>query len=348
MLKTEYRSVIKFLFKEGQSPAEIKKRLDDVYGDCAPSYATVKNWVKEFRLGRESVEDVPHEGRPVEVLTPETINLIEQEALSDRRLKIREIAERLDLSKSTVHRALHDHLHMKKISARWVPKLLSAVQKQERVRCANAFLELCSGKESKIINSIVTGDKTMVLYYDPESKRESMEWRYKGEEPPRKAKVSKSTQQIMATIFWDCEGILLIDFKERNTVNGIYYASLLHRLRQEIKEKRRGKLARGVLLLQDNAPVHTAAIAKGAVRDCGFTEIEHPPYSPDMAPCDYFLFSALKKDLRGRKFKTDDELQSAVLEHFEGKPPEYFYKGLQLLITRCEKCITVNGDYIEK
>jgi hypothetical protein len=58
--------------------------------------------VKEFQLGRESVEYVPHEGRPVEVLTPETINLIEQEALSDRRLKIREIAERLDLSKGTV------------------------------------------------------------------------------------------------------------------------------------------------------------------------------------------------------------------------------------------------------
>jgi DNA-binding NarL/FixJ family response regulator len=89
----------------------MKKRLDDVYGDCAPSYATVK----EFQLGRESVEDVPHEGRPVEVLTPETINIIEQEALSDRRLKIREIAERLDLSKGTVHRAFLDHLHIKKI-----------------------------------------------------------------------------------------------------------------------------------------------------------------------------------------------------------------------------------------
>jgi transposase len=121
------------LFKEGQSTTEIKKRLDNVYGDSASSYPTAKDWVKEFRLGRESVEDVQHEGRPVEVLIRETINLIEQEVLSNRRLKIREIAERLDLFKSTAHRVLHDHFHIKKISARWVPKLLSAVQKQERV-----------------------------------------------------------------------------------------------------------------------------------------------------------------------------------------------------------------------
>jgi hypothetical protein len=79
-----------------------------------------RDWVKEFRLGRELVEDVQNEGRPVEVLTSETINLFEQ-ALSDRRLKIREIA------KSTVHRALYNHLHMKKNSARWVSKLFSVV-----------------------------------------------------------------------------------------------------------------------------------------------------------------------------------------------------------------------------
>jgi hypothetical protein len=84
-----------------------------------------------------------------------------------------------------------------KISPRWVPKFLSAVQKQKRVRRANAFLELCSGKETKItIDSIVTGDETIVLYYKPESKLESMEWRYTGEAPTKKGKVSKSTQKL--------------------------------------------------------------------------------------------------------------------------------------------------------
>ena len=60
----------------------------------------------------------------------------------------------------------------------------------------------------------------MVLNYDPESKRESMEWCRRGEPPPRKAR-SPSTKKIMATIFWNSQGILMVDFKERNTtVNG--------------------------------------------------------------------------------------------------------------------------------
>jgi len=83
----------------------------------------------------------------------------------------------------------------------------------------------------------------MVLYCDPLSKRELMEWCKPGEAPLRKAKVTHSAKKIMATIFWDCRGILLIDFKERNTtVNTAYYASLLHKLCDTIKEKRRGML----------------------------------------------------------------------------------------------------------
>jgi len=349
MSKIEYRAVIKFLSKEGLAPAAIKQRLDGVYGKASPSYSTVKEWAKQFRLGRESVEDEPREGRPVEVVTEENIRRIEEELLSDRRLKLKEISVRLEISKTTVIRIIHEHLHMKKVSARWVPKLLSSIQKEHRSTCCQKILELCRGNQKQVLESIVTGDETMVLYYDPLSKRESMEWRKPGEAPPRKAKVTKSTKKIMATIFWDCRGILLIDFKERNTtVNAAYYASLLHKLRDAIKEKRRGMLSRGVRLLHDNAPVHTAAVAKAAVKECGFEEIEHPPYSPDLAPCDYYLFSKLKKDLRGRKFDEEEEVKAAVMEHFADKEPEYFLKGIELLVHRCEKCVEVKGDYIEK
>lgn len=109
----------------------------------------------------------------------------------------------------------------------------------------------------------------------------------------------------------------MIDYEERNrTVTGTYYASLLHQLRDAIKKKRRGKLSRGVLLLHDNAPVHTAVISKAAVKECNFTELPHPPYSTDLAPSDYYLFSKLKSGLRGRKFSNDNEVIAAVEEHF--------------------------------
>jgi hypothetical protein len=58
-------------------------------------------------------------------------------------------------------------------------------------------------------------------------------------------------------------------------------------------------LSCGVHLLHDYTPVHMAAVAKAAVKECGFREIEYPSYSPDLAPSDYYLFSKLKKDLQG-------------------------------------------------
>jgi len=184
----------------------------------------------------------------------------------------------------------------------------------------------------------------MVLYCDPLSKRESMEWRKPGDALPRKAKVTQSTKNIMATIFWDCRGILLNDFKERNTiVNATYFASLLHKLCDAIKERRRGMLSRVVRLLYDNVPVHTAAVAKSAVKECGVDEIKHPPYSPDLAPSDCYLFSKLKKDLQGKKFD-DDDVKTAVMEHFADKEPEYFLKGIELLVHKCEKCVEIKGD----
>ena len=130
-------------------------------------------------------------------------------------------------------------------------------------------------------------------------------------------------------------------------MNAAYYASLLHKLRDAIK-KRRGMLSRGVLLLHDNAPVHTAAVAKAAVKECGFEEIEHPPYSPDLALHDYYLFSKLKKDLRGKKFDGDEEVKTAVMEHFTDKEPEYILKGIELLAHRRENYVEIKGDYIGK
>ena len=93
----------------------------------------------------------------------------------------------------------------------------------------------------------------------------------------------------------------------------------MDRLRESIKEKRRGKLAKGVLLLHDNAPAHTARVAQAAIRNCGFEQLSHPPYSPDLAPSDYYLFGHLKKELRGKRFADDNELKSATEHWLESK-----------------------------
>jgi len=83
------------------------------------------------------------------------------------------------------------------------------------------------------------------------------------------------------------------------TVTGAYYANELRELREALKSKRRGKLRRGVLLLHDNAPAHTAGVATSVAAECGYELLPHPPYSPDLAPSDFYLFPLLKEHLRG-------------------------------------------------
>ncbi|GBP68017.1 Mariner Mos1 transposase [Eumeta japonica] len=162
-------------------------------------------------------------------------------------------------------------------------------------------------------------------------------------------KVQKSASKLMATIFWDSEGVLLIDYLPKGTtMNGQYYANILAQAREDVVQKRRGKLSRGVLFLQDNASVHTARVSRQALKDTGFSEIDHPPHNPDLTLSDYFLFSNLKKELRGRRFVDDNQMKMAVESHFDCKEKEYFLGGLKALYTRCEKCISLERDNIEK
>ena len=118
--------------------------------------------------------------------------------------------------------------------------------------------------------------------------------------PPKKFKRASSTGKAMASIFWDSQGVIMIYYLQQGrTINGAYYAAELRHLRQEIARKRRGKLTRGVLLLQDNASARTSQVAMTAATECGFQVLPHPPYSTDMAPSDFYLFPKLKSNLCG-------------------------------------------------
>ena len=91
----------------------------------------------------------------------------------------------------------------------------------------------------------------------------------------------------MASIFWDNQELIMNDYLEQGrTLKGAYNAGILRRLRQEIARKRLGKLTRGVLLLQDNAPVYTSQVTMTAAPECGFEILPHPLYFLDMAPSD--------------------------------------------------------------
>ena len=97
-------------------------------------------------------------------------------------------------------------------------------------------------------------DETWAHYYHPENKTQSRQLVGPGSPRPKKFKTQPSAGKVMATIFLDAKGIIILDvLPKRNTITEVYYANLLDQLRTAIHEKRRGKLSKGVLLQQDNA-----------------------------------------------------------------------------------------------
>jgi len=113
-----------------------------VYGDSSPLFSTIKKWAAEFKRGHTSLEDDPREGRPKSATTtPEIIEQVHGMVLDDRRMKVREIAETIDISKECVGYILHEELGMKKLCARWVPRLLTADQKCTRMKISVKCLE---------------------------------------------------------------------------------------------------------------------------------------------------------------------------------------------------------------
>jgi len=103
--------------------------------------------------------------------------------------------------------------------------------------------------------------------------------------------VQKSAGKILASIFWDQDGILFIDYLSKGqTINAVYYLSLLVQMKDIWKEKCKVKVTKGVLFLHDNAPAHRALATQKKLAYLGLQRPDHLPYSPDLAPSDYHLF----------------------------------------------------------
>ncbi|XP_037919773.1 uncharacterized protein LOC119657091 [Hermetia illucens] len=130
MEKEQYPSVIRLMFLEGKSPSEIKEHLDPVYGDSAPAMAAIKNWFNELQRGRTSVFDESRASVPKTATTEDNMRKIQDLVLTDRRRKIRAIAEAVGISKGCMSHILHEILCMRNLSARWVPRLLTPDNKR--------------------------------------------------------------------------------------------------------------------------------------------------------------------------------------------------------------------------
>lgn len=207
-----FRGAIQHFHMKGWNATQVKLELDSVHGDSAPSYSAVRYWINEFKRGRTSIKDEPSSGRPKTATTEENVRKVHRIVMNDRRVKVREIADELKISPERVFSILRDSLGMKKLNAKWLPHRLSVDEKLNRVLLSEQNLAKLNSNPTDFFRRFVTVDETWVHYYTPESKQACHQWTGRGEAPPTRVKTSKSAGKVMATVFWDQHGIILIDY----------------------------------------------------------------------------------------------------------------------------------------
>jgi histone-lysine N-methyltransferase SETMAR len=154
-----------------------------------------------------------------------------------------------------------------------------------------------------------------------------------------------SEGKVMASVFWDTEDIFFIDYLEKGKTIIREYSNLLTRLDVKIDEPRFGKKK---IFYQDNAPAHKSVMPMGKLRDLHYVLLEHPPYSPDLAPFDFFLFPKLKLFLTGQHFSPNQEAIAAAEGYFADLTKNRYRDVIIALEHHWNKCISLKGDYVEK
>ena len=141
--------------------------ISTAFGPSSVSYDTVRRWKKKFESGVESIKNAPKSGRPKSASRKEIVSKIKEIMEGDARFTVRDIARKVGISLSTVHLILKKHLRVRKISARWVPHLLTDEQKRQRVKVAKKLLQMFPKYDKKQFANVVTGDEIWVHYFEP-------------------------------------------------------------------------------------------------------------------------------------------------------------------------------------
>ena len=271
-------------------------------------------------------QDVPQMGSPSIITAGENIEAVERIVMRDRQISICRLVEELAIPKTTIHGIMNNHNAMKKVYTRWVPKLLTLIQRANRVDYCQELLQQSEVNSAKFFDCIVTSDAFWTHHYDPLSQLEAKVWKRLGEQTPTRLCQERSAGKMMMITFWDKDGVLLTEYPPRGTtINGPCYASIIERLHSVIMEKGRGKVSYRVLLLHDSAPIGKCKIVQAAIRQAGFIELNYLIYSPGIALTNYHLPSNLKKFVRLKNFSSDDEAVTTVEDYLADLNSEFFF-----------------------
>ncbi len=260
------------------------------------------------------------------------------------------------LSQGTIYLIIQKDLKFSRICAKFVPRLLTPQQMTHRADLTTDNLVLLDEGGRDFIDQIVSGNKTWLYCFDPQTKQHSSQWLPKGSKHLEEALQGKTaSKKVMLTLFFDVKRPVLIHFLvQGKTINTDEYCHVLAKLRENIHLKRPEKWVmketgyRNFLLHQDNMTPHTSTISLAAVGENNLEMLSHPAYSPDMAPCDFVIFPALKDELKGHAFRNIKELKTEAHRVLLNWLKDFFRRAMfDLLRRRWVKCVAAGGAYFE-
>jgi histone-lysine N-methyltransferase SETMAR len=337
-----------FLCKEGVSAADIHRQLAAVCGDAAPSRRTVFRWVESFNSGHVTVMKGISPSCPPTARTSSAVQRLPhhhgEQTCNHRWIAPGNIFLSCNNSCNNPRR-FKDEGGLCTLGSKGSHARTKGQRGAELPGAAHS-----SKKDPEwLIARLVTGDESWFHCQNPEIKRQSVQWKH--DSPcPKKFQTAPSAGKQMASVFWDIEGILLIEWLPHGqTINSEMYCNTLTCLCRRIQLRRQGKWACQVPFLHDNVRRHSSKKKKPTqqLASLGYTVLPHPPYSPDFAPSDYALFNKMKEPLRGRILPTSDDLERGVRDSVRSTPKDRYPAAIQKLLERRQQCTDLRGEYVE-
>jgi len=322
--------------------------LQAAFGESCLSQSKTIEWYSQFKSGRRSFEDDHRSGRLSTSHTKETVACVREIIHADQRLTIREVAEEVRVAFGTCQKILTEDLQMWRVAAKFMPRLLTAEQKDDRMSICTD-LRNWAQNDPNFMSSVNTGDECWVYRYDSETKQMSSQWSTASSPPPKKARQVKSNARTMLIAFIDIGGLVRHEYGPRGqTVNKEFHKTVLQPLRNAVRRHRPEKWRYGNWILHhDDAPAHRAVTTNEFLAKQNLSSLSHPPYSPDLALCDFFLFLQLKKTMKGCRFDYTENIQANTTRQLRAITKSDYQKCFCQWQERWNKCIQAQGHYFE-
>jgi len=192
---TKQRICIKFCFKIEKTATETYQLLQWVIHKCLTGFV-------ELKKVEPPLKATPHSGRPSTLRNEEMIAKVRTFVHNNRRLTVREIADDCGICVGSCEAILTDDLHIKRVCAKFVPRLLTDDQREQCQTISRDLFEQ-SCEDVQFLKNTVTGDESWVYRYDPETKRQLSQWRGPTSLQPKKGRQLRSKiKVVLLAFFW--------------------------------------------------------------------------------------------------------------------------------------------------